>query len=108
MARRTKPDLENKVVSLIARRTTYTDIARQTGLSVSGIKKIKRRNAYKLQVIEKQLIDWQVDEAKQALKQSYQLIMDQLDRADAGLIDIPLSHLLSISREMHKQSLASK
>ena len=108
MATRTKPYLEHQVVQLLAQRTTYTDIAQQTGLSVSGIKKIKHRNNYKLQVIEKQLIDYQVDKAKKAHMQAQYLIHAQLDQAEAGLIIIPLAHLLAISREMHRQTLLGK
>lgn len=104
MPTRTKPIVENQIVGLIAQHYTYTDISSLTGVSVSGIKKIKRRNIYRLMLMERELMDWQIDEIKKIQRRVFEQLHRRLDHDN----EISIRELVSITHEMHEQEIASK
>jgi len=106
--KRTPPYTERKVITLIAVGLRYADISEQTGVAVSTVKKIKKRNTVQLVQVEERITDYQVDEATRILRQTYKLLSKILDQAEAGSADISIRDLLAISKEMFSRSEVTK
>jgi DNA-binding CsgD family transcriptional regulator len=102
---RTRPEVERSVVELIALGTRYSDISRQTGLHISTIKKIKRRNKEIVLRIQHELVTRQIKAAQRIHGKAIQLIARYMNDIDAGKQSVSIMELLAISKEMHRQSL---
>lgn len=101
---RTDPEVELRVVSLIAVGRRYADISEETGVAVPTIKKIKRRNPQALAKMQTVIIERQAKVAARIHQKSLNEIDKKLDRAEAGSEDITIKDLVSVSKEMFSQS----
>jgi hypothetical protein len=106
--RRTEAHTENKIITMIAVGVRYAEISEHTGVAISTIKKIRKRNEAQFEKVEQQIVDWRASEAKKILQQTYKLLGNRLDRAEAGLEEISIMELLAISRAMFNQRESSK
>lgn len=102
---KTKPAAERKVVELIALGTRYVDIYEETGVAVSTVKKIKRRNKPAIYHIQQELLHQQTQVAKRLRQKSLRLISDFLSDVEVGIKDASLAELVAVSKEMHRQSM---
>ena len=101
--RRTSPKVEQSIMHRILMGDAYKDIAADTGVAVSTIKKIKKRNYQAF---------WE-KEAKDpdsTLFEEMRLIMARANfrlsyRVDHEGFEMPVKDLLAIVREMHRQTV---
>lgn len=82
----------------------YADISDRTGVPVSTIKKIKHRNYAQLQAVKHDAMAKQTDEISALVKRSNGMINRLLDKADRGELEVSITDLVSISREMYRQT----
>lgn len=94
---------EKKILAMIARGDRYADISQEVGLSVSGIKKVKKRNPISLAKMEEIITEKQAISASRLLEKSHREIEKKLDKALAGEEDIKLRDLVGVSKEMFNQ-----
>ena len=102
--KRTDPEVERQVVTLIARGDRYADISETTGTPIPTIKKIKGRNKEALARIEDQIIRKQAESASRILSKSLNLLEQRLDMVAAGDENIKVRELVAITKEMHDQA----
>lgn len=102
--KRTDPELERRIVTLIARGYTYPSISLETDVPVSTIKKISKRNQESIAKVKAGVVRWQIKSARRILEMSHKEIEKKLDLAMVGEEDIPIRDLVSISKEMFSQS----
>lgn len=95
---------EKKILAMIATGTRYADISQETGLSISGIKKVKKRNPIALTKMEEIITEKQAISASRLLEKSNREIEKKLDKASADEEDINLRDLVGVSKEMFSQS----
>jgi hypothetical protein len=98
--RRIKPQVEQQVLTQILLGQSYADIAKETGVAVSTIKKVRARNKRLLQINKDEIEHWTADEAREPLKRLYKLIGNALDEADRGEREIPVKDLVLLSNQM--------
>lgn len=79
---RTDTETQLKVLARIARGDTYQAISNDTGMPITTIADIKKRNESALQDIKGRLIDHEVSRSKKILDKSQDLIIRQLSRAE--------------------------
>ncbi len=101
--RRINPETKRLILTRIVQGVRYIDIAEETLVSVSGIKKIKKRSEALLEDIRRQQIKKEAAIVSRILQKSNKLIEHRLDRAFAGQESIPSKDLVSISKEAHRQ-----
>ena len=101
--KRTDPEVERQVVTLIARGDRYADISQETGIPIPTIKKIKGRNKETLARIEDQIIRKQAESASRILRKSLNLLEQRIDSAARGEEEIKVRELVAITKEMHDQ-----
>ena len=105
--KRVDPVTEQRVVTLIALGYAYADISDKTGVAVPTIKKIRRRSQERLDKVEERVIEKHVDEVTAILQKSYREINHVLDNSERGLIELSIKDLLTISNELHRQTVAN-
>ena len=101
--RRTLPKVEQNIMHRILMGDAYKDIAADTGVAVSTIKKIKKRNYQAFW--EKEAKD-----PESTLFEEMRLIMARANfrlsyRVDHEGFEMPVKDLLAIVREMHRQTV---
>lgn len=103
--KRTNPETENHVLSLIMLGYPYPDIAEKTGVAVSTVKKIKARNKQAYEAGKRELVQFTADAARVSLQRVYTLLNKHLDeRGDTMSID----ELLAIADQMHVHQQAAR
>ena len=102
--KRTSPDKEKEVLTLILRGDTYAVVAQKTGVPISTIKKIKRRSDIQAAHLYDRVAQEQANSAISLLEQTNRQISRLLAKADLGLVDISVYDLCKISNEMHRQT----
>ena len=103
--KRVDPVTEQRIVTLIALGYAYADISDKTGVAVPTIKKIRRRSQERLDKVEERVIEKHVDEVTAILQKAYREINRVLDKSERGLIELPIKDLLTISNELHRQTV---
>jgi hypothetical protein len=98
--RRIIPQVEQQILTQILLGQPYAEIAEETGVAVSTIKKIRARNKALLQTNKDEIERWTADEAKGPLKRLYKLINKALDEADRGEREISIKDLVLLSNQM--------
>lgn len=103
--KRINPKVEQQVLTQILLGYPYSDIAQDTGVAVSTIKKIKARNRAAYERNDKELRRWSSDEAKAALQRTYILLNNILNEAEQGTMKLSVKELLLIANQMaiHEQ-----
>jgi hypothetical protein len=96
---------ESEIISRILLGEKYSDISLKTGVAVSTIKKIKKRNQAKFIEINDAVTVSVIDEVRLALGKTYKALNRLLDKDQAGDINLSVRELLIISNAMHKQSV---
>ena len=95
---------ESEIISRILLGEKYSDISSKTGVAVSTIKKIKKRNQAKFIEINEAVTVSVIDEVRLALGKTYKALNRLLDKDQAGDINLSVRALLIISNAMYKQS----
>ena len=95
--RRIKPQVEQQVLTQILLGQSYADIAMETGVAVSTIKKIKTRNNDFYQSNKDELERWTSDQAKTTLQCVHKLISGILDEALLEIRDLSVDEVILIS-----------
>lgn len=103
--RRTSPDKEREVLTSILMGDTYVVVSEKTGIPVSTIKKIKKRNDEAVSHSYNNLADQQAETAYELLQQTNKRIARLLALDQMGVIDISVNDLCNISSAMHAQTL---
>lgn len=103
--RRTSPDKEREVLTSILMGDTYVVVSQKTGVPVSTIKKIKKRNDEAVAHSYTQLADEQASSAKELLEQTNKRIARLLALDKMGAVTISVSDLCRISEAMHAQTM---
>lgn len=103
--KRTNPELEQHILTQILLGYPYSEIAQNTGVAVSTIKKIKSRNKAQYEKNEKELQQWSSEEAKASLQRTYRLLDAVLDEAERGVRELSVNEIILISNQMaiHEQ-----
>lgn len=124
-------DTQLKVLAMFARGDTFEQIHAATGLAISTLMGIKKRNANNLALIKDKLIEFEISKSKKILGKAQDLISKKLDKVEesedvkeqaiadyregtidqeeyqrrvTGLLDVTLSELNSVSKEAFNQS----
>ena len=87
----TDPQKQLEVITLIARGDKYEDIAKNTGLAIATISKIKDRNQATLDLIKGEMIKHQISKAAKLRNKSLDIIETKLEKvaeADKSREDI--------------------
>lgn len=102
--KRTPIMTESKVLALIVTGQQYAAIASSTGVPISTIKKIRKRNLVKIRSCEAAIENEQLTIAGDNLKQTYVLLNRILDRVNRDEVHISIRDLLTISSTMRRQT----
>jgi predicted DNA-binding protein YlxM (UPF0122 family) len=78
---RTDTETTLKILALVARGDTLRDISESTGVSLTTVHDIKKRNQSALATIQSKMIDHQVSTSKKILSKAQNLIESKLDKA---------------------------
>lgn len=103
--RRTSPDKEREVLTSILIGDAYAVVSQKTGVPISTIKKIKKRNDKVVAQSYDQLADQQAETAHELLQQTNKRIARLLALDSMGAVTISVSDLCRISEAMHAQAL---
>ncbi len=106
--KRTSPTLEEHILTQILLGYSYPEIAQNTGVAVSTIKKIKARNKARYTESKRDLDDWTAETARSTLQQTYRLLDTILTEAEDGTRKLSVKELILISNQMiiHEQLAA--
>ena len=102
---RTNPKTEREVVKQIALGNKYADISVKTGVPVSTIKKIRKRNDLALKQIKQHIIQSDAHIAVRMRQKSLRELENRLDNASD---QITTKDLVSIIKEMSNQALLDR
>lgn len=103
--KRTSKIVEMEVMKRVLAGELYASISESTGVPVSTIKKIKKRN-YEAFAAHAESINSSIYvDMEKMLKQSYLSLSNILDRDASGEINLSVRDLITISSEMHKQTV---
>jgi hypothetical protein len=103
--KRTSPDKEREVLTSILMGDTYAVVSQKTGVPVSTIKKIKKRNDEAVAHSYTQLANEQASSANELLQQTNRRIARLLALDNMGAISISVGDLCRISEAMHAQTM---
>ena len=103
--RATPAHLEAEVISRIILGERYADISKNTGVAISTIKKIKKRNYSKLTETKLAINNSVTDEVVRINEKTYRSISKLLDRDLTGEISLSVGELLAISSAMHARTI---
>lgn len=105
--RRTSPDKEREVITSILMGDTYAIVSQKTGVPVSTIKKIKKRNDEAVTLSYGHLADEQAESAHEILQKTNKRIARLLALDSMGAVTISVNDLCRISEAMHEQTLVN-
>lgn len=80
MKKRTDLDLELQVIAMLARGDTHEAIHKETGLAITTVAQIKKRNPKALATIADRLVAHKATRARQLLDKTQSIIESKLDR----------------------------
>lgn len=103
--RRTSPDKEREVITSILMGDTYAVVSQKTGIPVSTIKKIKKRNDEAVALYYGHLADEQAESAHEILQKTNKRIARLLALDSMGAVAISVNGLCRISEAMHAQTM---
>lgn len=103
--KKTSKIVEMEVMKRILAGELYASISAETGVPVSTIKKIKKRNYEAFESRIKSVENSIYEDMERMLKQSYRSLSNILDRDASGEITLSVRDLVSISSEMYKQTV---
>lgn len=105
--RRTSPDKEREVLTSILMGDTYVVVSQKTGVPVSTIKKIKKRNDEAVAHSYAQLADDQASSANELLQQTNKRIARLLALDRMGAVTVSVGDLCRISEAMYAQTMVN-